>query len=103
MRQADYLARRAERLGEMAMKVEARRNSVCGQCATAGEEDVSGTAIGTELSAWIVDLFSGEAADFGCAAAHAAAAQLDPLERAVRRRWLAAAASALVMGRMPRR
>jgi hypothetical protein len=39
-----YLARRAERLGELAMKVEARRNSVCGQCATAGEEDVSGTA-----------------------------------------------------------
>ena len=55
-------------------------------------------AIGNELSAWIVDLFSGEAADFGCAAAHAAAAQLDPLERAVRRRWLAAAASALVIG-----
>jgi hypothetical protein len=82
----------------MAMKVEARRNSVCGQCATAGEEDVSGTAIGTELSAWIVDLFSGEAADFGCAAAPAAAAQPDPLERAVGRRWLAAAASALVMG-----
>ena len=98
MRQADHLARRAERLGEMAMKVEARRNSVCGQCATAGGEDVSGTAIGTELSAWIVDLFSGEVADFGCAAAHAAAAQPDPLERAVGRRWLAAAASALVMG-----
>jgi hypothetical protein len=32
-----------------------------------GEEDVSGTAIGTELSAWIIDLFSGEAAAFGCA------------------------------------
>jgi hypothetical protein len=59
-------------------------------------------AIGNELRAWIVDLFSGEAADFGCAAAHAAAAQLDPLERAVRRRWLAAAASAL-WERMPRR
>ena len=44
----------------MAMKVEARRNGVCRQCATAGEEDVSDTAIGTELSAWIVDLFSGE-------------------------------------------
>jgi sugar lactone lactonase YvrE len=98
MRQADYLARRAERLGEMAMKVEARRNSVCGQCATAGGEDVSGTAIGTELSAWIVDLCSGEVADFGCAAAHATAVQPDPLERAVGRRWLAAAASALVMG-----
>jgi hypothetical protein len=39
MRQADYLARRAERLGEMAMKVEARPNSVCGKCATAGGED----------------------------------------------------------------
>jgi hypothetical protein len=64
----------------MAMKVEARRNSVCGQCATAGEEDVSGTAIGTELSAWIIDLFSGEGADFGYAAAPAAAAQPDPLE-----------------------
>ena len=61
MRQADHLARRAERLGEMAMKVEARRNSVCGQCATAGEEDVCSTAIGTKLSARIVDPFSGEA------------------------------------------
>src|ERR1700674_4400508 len=94
-------ARRAERLGEVAMKVEARRNSVCGQGATPGEEDVPGTAIGTELSAWIVDLVSGEvvnAADFGCAAAPAAAAQPDPLERAVGRRWLAVAASALVMG-----
>ena len=97
MRQADYLARRAERLGEMAMKVEARRNSVCGQCVTAGGEDVAGTAIGTELSAWIVDLCS-EVADFGCAAAHATAVQRDPLERAVGRRWLTAAASALVMG-----
>jgi hypothetical protein len=43
----------------MAMKVEARRNSVCGQCATAGGEDVFGTAIGTELSAWVVDRLSG--------------------------------------------
>jgi hypothetical protein len=82
----------------MAMKVEARPNSVCGKCATAGGEDVSGTAIGTELSAWVVDLCSGEVADFGCAAAHATAAQPDPLERAVGRRWLAAAATALVMG-----
>ena len=54
-------------------------------------------AIGNELSAWIVDLCS-EVADFGCAAAHATAVQRDPLERAVGRRWLAAAASALVMG-----
>jgi hypothetical protein len=45
MRQADYLAGRVERLGEVAMKVEARRNSG-GQCATAGEEDVCNTAIG---------------------------------------------------------
>ena len=51
----------------------ARRNSVCGQCATAGEEDVSNTAIGTELSARIVDPFSGET-DYGCAAAPSAAA-----------------------------
>ena len=83
----------------MAMKVEARRNSVCGQCATAGEEDVSGTAIGTELSAWIVDLVSGEVvntADFGWAAAPGAAAHPDPPERATGRRWLAVAATALV-------
>jgi hypothetical protein len=52
------------------MNIEARRNSVCRQCATAGEEDVSGTAIDNELNAGIVDVFSGEvvnAADFGCA------------------------------------
>jgi hypothetical protein len=83
-----------------ARRSEERRNRVCRQCATAGEEDVSGT-IGTELSAWIVDLFSCEvvnAAEFCCAAAPAAAAQLDPPERAVGRRWLAVAVSALVMG-----
>jgi autotransporter passenger strand-loop-strand repeat protein len=46
------------------MQVEARRG-VCG-CATpgtiaeGGEEDVSGTAIGTVLSAGIVDVFSDE-------------------------------------------
>jgi hypothetical protein len=76
------------------MKVE-RVDSVCGQCATAGEEDVSNTAIGTELSARIVDPFSGEA-DYGCAAAPGAAAHPDPPERAVGRRWLAVAATALV-------
>ena len=38
--------------------------------------------------------------DFGCAAAAAAAAQPDPPERAVRRRWLAVAASALVMAKV---
>jgi hypothetical protein len=95
------LFHRSAPLFKITHNVETRRNSVCGQCAAAGEEDVSGTAIGTELSAWIVDLFSGEvvnAADFGSAAAPAAAAQPDPLERAVVRRWLAAAASALVMG-----
>jgi hypothetical protein len=42
------------------MKIEARRNSVCMQRATAAEVNVSGTAIDTELSAWIVDLFSGK-------------------------------------------
>src|SRR5271169_5035298 len=66
--------------------IEIHRNGVCGQCATAGEEDASGTAIGTELSAWIVDLVSGEmvnAADFGCAVAPAATA---PPERAMGRR-----------------
>jgi hypothetical protein len=84
------------------MKVEARRNNVCRQCTTAGEEDVSGTAIGTELSAGIFDPFSGEvvnAADFGCAASPAATALPDPPERAVRRRWLAVAATVLVAGR----
>jgi hypothetical protein len=45
MRQADYLAHRVERLGEMGDEGRARRNSVCGQCATAGEEDVSNTAV----------------------------------------------------------
>jgi hypothetical protein len=42
--------------------------SVCGQCAIGGEEDVFGTATGTELSAGIIEVFSGEvvnAADFG--------------------------------------
>ena len=56
-----------------------------------GEEDVSGTAIGTVLSAGIVDVFSDEvvnAADLGGAA--------DPPERAIGRRWLTAAATALV-------
>jgi hypothetical protein len=42
------------------MNIEARRNSVCLQRTTAGEEDVSGTAFGTELGAGIVDVFSGE-------------------------------------------
>jgi hypothetical protein len=49
----------------------------------------------------MVDLFSGEvvnAAEFCCAAAPAAAPQPDPPERAAGRRWLAVAASALVMG-----
>ena len=99
MRQADYLARRVETLGEMGDEGRARRNSVCGQCATAGEEDVSNTAIGTELSARIVDPFSAEvvnAADYGCAAAPDAAAQPDPPERAMGRRWLAVAATALM-------
>ena len=71
------------------MQVEARRG-VCG-CATpgtiaeGGEEDVSGTAIGTVLSAGIVDVFSDEvvnAADLGGDAAPAAWAQPDPPERA---------------------
>jgi hypothetical protein len=73
----------------------ARRNSVCGQCATAGEEDVSNTAIVTKLSVRIVDPFSGEA-DYGCAAAPGAAAHPDPPERAMGRRWLAVATTALV-------
>jgi hypothetical protein len=99
MRQADYLARRVERLGEMGDEGQARRNSVCGQCATAGEEDVSNTAIGTELSARIVDPFSAEvvnAAHYGCAAAPGAAAHPDPPERAMGRRWLAVATTALM-------
>ena len=78
------------------MQVEARRG-VCG-CATpgtiaeGGEEDVSGTAIGTVLSAGIVDVFSDEvvnAADLGGDAAPAAWAQPDPPERAIGRCWLA--------------
>jgi hypothetical protein len=59
------------------------------QCATADEEDVSNTGIGTELSARIVDPFSAEvvnAADYGYAAAPGAAAHLDPPERAMGRR-----------------
>src|SRR5947207_50634 len=55
------------RTGEMGDEGRARRNSVCGQCATAGEEDISNTAIGTELST--LDPFSAEvvnAADYGC-------------------------------------
>ncbi|TMJ68276.1 MAG: hypothetical protein E6G83_05380, partial [Alphaproteobacteria bacterium] len=58
-----------------------------------GEEDVSGTAIGTVLSAGIVDVFSDEvvnAADLGGAA--------DPPERAIGRCWLAVTAAALVTG-----
>ena len=81
------------------MKAEARRNSVCGQCDDKGEENVSGTAIATELSAGIVDVFSGElvnAADFGCAAVPAAMAQPAPPERAMGRRRLAVAATALM-------
>jgi hypothetical protein len=81
------------------MKVDARRNSGCRQCTTAGEEDLSGTAFGTELGAGIVDVFSGEvvnAANFSCAAAPAATAQPDPPKRAMRRRWLAVAATAPV-------
>jgi hypothetical protein len=100
-RSLDHLGRERSDLTRYAIKLEEPRNSVCGQSATAGEEDVSGTGIGTELSAWMVDLFSGEvvnAAEFCCAAAPAAAPQPDPPERAAGRRWLAVAASALVMG-----
>src|SRR5215472_560049 len=81
------------------MKVEARRNSVGRQCDDRGEGDVSGTAIATELSAEIVDVSSGElvnAAHVGCAAVPAATAQPDPPERAMGRRWLAVAATALM-------
>src|SRR6516165_195253 len=88
------------------MQVEARRG-VCG-CATpgtiaeGGEEDVSGTAIGTVLSAEIVDVFSDEvvnAADLGGDAAPAAWAQPDPPERTIIGRcWLTVAAAALVTG-----
>ena len=41
-------------------------------------------------------VWSVNAADFGCAAAPAATAQPDPPERAMARRWLAVAATALV-------
>ena len=81
------------------MKVEACRNSVGRQCDDRGEGDVSGTAIATELSAEIVDVSSGElvnAAHVGCAAVPAATAQPDPPERAMGRRWLAVAATALM-------
>ena len=88
------------------MQVEARRG-VCG-CATpgtiaeGGEEDVSGTAIGTVLSAGIVDVFSDEvvnAADLGGDAAPAAWAQPDPPEGTIIGRcWLTVAAAALVTG-----
>jgi hypothetical protein len=57
------------------------------------------TAAGTELSARIVRSFSGEvvnAANYGCSAKPAATAQPDPPERAMGRRWLAVAATALV-------
>lgn len=61
-------------------------------------------AAGIELSAWMVYLWSGEVATEVCgAAAPAAAAQPHPPVRAVWRRWLAVAVSALVMGRMPHR
>ena len=65
MRQAGYLVHRAERLGEITRcKVEARRGvwgcAQPGTIAEGGEEDVSGTAIGTVLSAGIVDVFSDE-------------------------------------------
>jgi hypothetical protein len=87
------------------MQVEARRG-VCG-CATpgtiaeGGEEDVSGTAIGTVLSAGIIDVFSDEvvnAADLGGDAAPATWAQPDPPGRTIGRFWLAVAAAALVTG-----
>ena len=82
-------------LARWATKVERVEIVFAGQCATAGEEDACSTAIGTQLSARIVDLFSGEA-DYGCAAAPGAAAHADPPERAMGRRWLAVAATALV-------
>src|SRR6201987_2013330 len=86
------------------MQVEARRG--VGGCATpgtiaeGGEEDVSGTNIGTVLSAGIVDVFSDEvvnAADLG-AAAPAPWPRPDPPERAIGRCWLAVTAAALVTG-----
>jgi hypothetical protein len=66
-----------------------------------GGEDVSGTTVGTVLGAGIVDVFRGEAvdaADLGGDAAPAARAHPDPAERAIGRRWLAVAATALVTG-----
>ena len=68
------------------MQVGARRGvrgcAQPGTIAAGGEEDVSGTAIGTVLSAGIVDVFSDEvvnAADLSGAAAPAAWAQPDPV------------------------
>ena len=61
-----------------------------GTIAEGGEEDVSGPAIGTVLSAGIVDVFSD--------AAPAAWAQPDPPGRAIGCFWLAVAAAALVTG-----
>jgi hypothetical protein len=87
------------------MQVEARRG-VCG-CATpgtiaeGGEEDVSDPAIGTVLSAGIVDVFSDKvvnAADLDADAAPAAWAQPDLPRRAIGRFWLAVAGAALVTG-----
>ena len=87
------------------MQVEAL-GGVC-RCATpgtiaeGGEEDVSGPAIGTVLSAGIVDVFSDEvvnAADLDADAAPAAWAKPDPPGRAIGRFWLAVAAAALVTG-----
>jgi len=87
------------------MQVEARRG-VCG-CATpgtiaeGGEEDVSDPAIGTVLSAGIVDVFSDKvvnAADLDADAAPAAWAQPDLPRRAIGRFCLAVAAAALVTG-----
>jgi hypothetical protein len=63
------------------------------------EEIGCGKRRGTELSAWMVYLWSGEVAAEVCrTAAPAAAAQPHPPVRAVWRRWLAVAVSALVMG-----
>ena len=87
------------------MQVEARRGvSGCatpGTIAEGGEEDVSGTAIGTVLSTGIVDVFSDEvvnAADLGADAAPGAWAQPDPPGRVMGRFWLAVAAAVLVTG-----
>jgi hypothetical protein len=65
---------------------ERRSSPIARRCATRGEEDVSGTAIGTVLSAGIVDVFSGEvvnAAELGGGAVPAGRAQPDPPERAM--------------------